>query len=197
MFPFAWHHVIARFCVTWRQLRDSHIYSITYSIPDACLPPHLSYFPKQQMGNSPGHGGLPGSGIRPASYREFRRIWSCLHHILKHSNPPLDKTQHLMTETAPDRPCPRATYRWDKKGPRTKFGALTCMVTNRSSTITSFVRLYNVKSQWKNRFESETYKSAPMVALYWLLKRLLTYWFMRDVFPTLKKVSGQCKPHRL
>ena len=24
-----------------------------------------------------------------------------------------------------------------------------------------------------------------MVALYWLLKRLLTYWFINDVFPTL------------
>ena len=30
-----------------------------------------------------------------------------------------------------------------------------------------------------------TYKSAPIVALYWLLNRLLTYWFMREVFPTL------------
>ena len=28
-------------------------------------------------------------------------------------------------------------------------------------------------------------KSAPIVALYWLLKRLLTYWFIRDVLPTL------------
>jgi hypothetical protein len=25
-----------------------------------------------------------------------------------------------------------------------------------------------------------------MVALYWLLNRLLTYWFIRDVFPTLQ-----------
>jgi hypothetical protein len=33
----------------------------------------------------------------------------------------------------------------------------------------------------------ESYKSAPMVALYWLLKRLLTYWFMREVLPTLDK----------
>lgn len=44
----------------------------------------------------------------------------------------------------------------------------TCIVTRRSSTMTSFVR-----------------KSAPIVALYWLLKRLLTYWFMSDVLPTL------------
>ncbi len=27
-------------------------------------------------------------------------------------------------------------------------------------------------------------KSAPMVALYWLENFLLTYWFMREVFPT-------------
>jgi len=25
----------------------------------------------------------------------------------------------------------------------------------------------------------------PMVALYWFENRLLTYWFIRDVFPTL------------
>ena len=31
------------------------------------------------------------------------------------------------------------------------------------------------------------YKSAPIVALYWVLKRLLTYWFMSDVLPTLLK----------
>ena len=47
--------------------------------------------------------------------------------------------------------------------------ALTCMVTSLSSTITSFVR-----------------KSAPIVALYWLLNFLFTYWFMSEVFPTLK-----------
>lgn len=45
---------------------------------------------------------------------------------------------------------------------------LTCIVTRRSSTMTSFVR-----------------KSAPIVALYWLLNFLFTYWFMREVFPTL------------
>lgn len=44
----------------------------------------------------------------------------------------------------------------------------TCIVTSRSSTITSFVR-----------------KSAPIVALYWLLNFLFTYWFIREVFPTL------------
>ncbi len=47
---------------------------------------------------------------------------------------------------------------------------LTCIVTNRSSTITSLVR-----------------KSAPIVALYWLLNFLFTYWFINDVLPTLKR----------
>jgi hypothetical protein len=30
-----------------------------------------------------------------------------------------------------------------------------------------------------------TNKSAPIVALYWLLNLLFTYWFMSEVFPTL------------
>ena len=41
------------------------------------------------------------------------------------------------------------------------------MVTSLSSTCISLVR-----------------KSAPIVALYWLENFLLTYWFMREVFPT-------------
>lgn len=44
---------------------------------------------------------------------------------------------------------------------------LTCIVTSLSSTMTSFVR-----------------KSAPIVALYWLLNRLFTNWFISDVLPT-------------
>merc|ERR1719272_2296416 len=42
-----------------------------------------------------------------------------------------------------------------------------CIVTNRSSTMTSFVR-----------------KSAPMVALYWLENLLFTYRFINEVLPT-------------
>ena len=49
----------------------------------------------------------------------------------------------------------------------------TCMVTRRSSTMTSFVR-----------------KSAPIVALYWLLNFLLTYWFINEVLPTLVLSMG-------
>ena len=43
-------------------------------------------------------------------------------------------------------------------------------MTSRSSTITSLVR-----------------KSAPMVALYWEVNFLFTYWFISDVFPTLSE----------
>lgn len=45
---------------------------------------------------------------------------------------------------------------------------VTCIVTSLSSTMTSFVR-----------------KSAPIVALYWLLNFLFTYWFINEVLPTL------------
>lgn len=55
-----------------------------------------------------------------------------------------------------------------------KDSPFTCIVTNLSSTITSLVR-----------------KSAPMVALYWLLNFLFTYWFMRDVLPTLQKQNSE------
>ena len=43
----------------------------------------------------------------------------------------------------------------------------TCIVTRRSSTMTSLVR-----------------KSAPIVALYWFENLRLTYWFISDVLPT-------------
>lgn len=52
---------------------------------------------------------------------------------------------------------------------KTRDGDITCIVTMRSSTITSLVR-----------------KSAPIVALYWLVNFLLTYWFISDVLPTLE-----------
>ena len=48
------------------------------------------------------------------------------------------------------------------------------MVTRRSLTVTSLVK-----------------KSAPMVALYWLLNFLVTYWFISDVLPTLQGESEQ------
>lgn len=66
----------------------------------------------------------------------------------------------------------------------------TCIVTRRLSTVTSFVRLRGSKKR-EQGYEREkgTYKSAPMVALYWELNRELTNWFMSEVFPTLDRRS--------
>jgi hypothetical protein len=65
------------------------------------------------------------------------------------------------------------------------------MVTRVSSTMTSFVKLDGdkVSSQYGEPTArwSGTHKSAPIVALYWLLNRLLTYWFIKEVFPTLQE----------
>ena len=59
---------------------------------------------------------------------------------------------------------------YDKTSSSPSTCVLTCIVTSLSSTMTSFVK-----------------KSAPIVALYWLLNFLFTYWFINDVLPTLKK----------
>jgi hypothetical protein len=45
------------------------------------------------------------------------------------------------------------------------------------------------KGEEARRRGEMTHKSAPMVALYWFEKRLLTYWFIRDVFPTLFSID--------
>lgn len=76
-----------------------------------------------------------------------------------------------------------STQAWSKHPSQQEF-LLTCIVTSLSSTMTSFVR-----------------KSAPIVALYWLLNFLFTYWFMSDVFPTLyrktKRLGRLLLQHRL
>lgn len=66
------------------------------------------------------------------------------------------------------------TAKFTKMEPFQFYSCCTCIVTSRSSTITSLVR-----------------KSAPIVALYWLLNFLLTYWFIREVFPTLADTRQQ------
>lgn len=74
---------------------------------------------------------------------------------------------------------------------RIMFDRQTCIVTERSSTITSFVRLCvakKTKSETRRRHgrsTSASHKSAPIVALYCGLNRLFTYWCMSDVLPTL------------
>lgn len=63
---------------------------------------------------------------------------------------------------------PNLVIKYEQKVYCTLRMYITCIVTNLSSTMTSFVR-----------------KSAPMVALYWPLNLLLTYWFIKEVLPTL------------
>ena len=36
-----------------------------------------------------------------------------------------------------------------------------------------------------------------MVALYWLLNFLFTYWFISDVLPTLRAAAGRCQTSTL
>lgn len=54
-----------------------------------------------------------------------------------------------------------------------RCSGLACIVTERSSIRTSFVR-----------------KSAPMVALYWLENFFVTNWFISEVLPTLPRDDG-------
>ena len=57
------------------------------------------------------------------------------------------------------------------------------MVTTRSSTTSSLVR----KSAPRRGQQTSPRVDlcSPIVALYWFENRLLTYWFIRDVLPTL------------
>lgn len=72
------------------------------------------------------------------------------------------------------RPSSKQVHQLQPAAQHARTRALACMVTSRSSTCTSFVR-----------------KSAPMVALYWLLNFLFTYWFISDVLPTLRAARAR------
>lgn len=67
-----------------------------------------------------------------------------------------------------------------RRAARSEYGALTCMVTFLSSISISLVK-----------------KSAPMVALYSLENLRCTYWFMRDVFPTLCDTMGKVRREKV
>src|SRR3989338_6457025 len=105
---------------------------------------------------------LLGLKIHRAKRSCFQKFWQLYSHILVHMNQLHDKTQLLMIGNVLD-------LLWLIKIFCFSVPAVSqiCMVTRRSSTITSFVK-----------------KSAPMVALYWLLNFLFTYWFIREVLPT-------------
>ena len=101
--------------------------------------------------------------------------WNCLerwHQRPEHNNQLHGRMQHLVTEIflVLD-----IKISWSKgfKNVDNNINSVIpavsqiCMVTSRSSTMTSLVR-----------------KSAPMVALYWLENLRLTYWFISEVLPT-------------
>ena len=132
---------------------------------------------------------LPGLGTHHANCPVSWRCWELWHQKQEHSSQLLCKTQLLNSGTAPGQLYPKSIKElignkyqlwstkqrfcvWEMLGQETEPHP-TCIVTNLSSTITSFVR-----------------KSAPMVALYWLLNFLFTYWFISEVLPTLERYYG-------
>lgn len=131
--------------------------------------------PIQQMGSVPGRVGWLGLEIRRAMSPDSWMYLVQSHQIPGHSSQRHDRTPHPMIESAPGPRYPKSvTKQWQGKkcmsfyAMQMVFLWFTYIVTTRSSTTTSFVK-----------------KSAPIVALYWLENRLLTYWFIKEVFPTL------------
>ena len=89
------------------------------------------------------------------------------------------------TESAPDQLCPIAVEKtteglWKEKACMTHY-------LHGDQTIIDHDLLGQAVDGEKERSRRswDTHKSAPIVALYWLLNRLLTYWFISDVLPTL------------
>ena len=100
-----------------------------------------------RKGNSRDLEGLLGQGIHPSSCPKYQSSWSCLRRTPARSNRRLCKKLHQETGNVLGLPCPITDTDqrcWDEESRPPS----TCIVTTRSSTITSFVR-----------------KSAPMVAL--------------------------------
>lgn len=153
--------------------------------PASYYPPHQSCSLGQQRGSSPGHVGSLESRTRLANCLGSRTTLSCSRRIRAHSNLRPDRMQHQVTGTALAQLCPIAVNVSMSASLVSNEKQLTCMVTRRSSTMTSFVKLHIVKHQAGHAATDATHKSAPMVALYWLLNRLFTYWFINDVLPTL------------
>lgn len=141
-----------------------------------------SCYREQQKGSCQGLWDRLGWGTRLSSCRGSRRSWRHWRRTPTHSNQLLCRRQHPSFGNALDRQYPRSS---EDKQVNTRDSLTeqwyrhTCIVTRRSSTITSLVK-----------------KSAPMVALYWLLNFLFTYWFMSEVFPVLKGVSWRAREKR-
>jgi len=142
--------------------------------------PRRPYCQQQQRGSFQDPVVRLGLRTRLASYLMIWMNLGLKRRKLKRSNPLHGRKQRPRTGIFLDLPYPKSgekkkhhlmksTIRPQRILIKTYFVYffVTCIVTNLSSTMTSFVR-----------------KSAPIVALYWLENFLLTYWFMRDVFPT-------------
>ena len=101
-----------------------------------------------RMGNYQDLWEMPESRTHLANYQGYRNSLSCWHHTLTHSSRRLDRMPHQAIEISLVQQYPRAILISVITHFVPKYMFLTCIVTNRSSTSTSFVR-----------------KSAPIVAL--------------------------------
>lgn len=134
------------------------------TLPYALIHPHQPYYLKPQKENYQDHAAK----LVPKTHHAIARVIhnSCYysHRKPKHSNLHHDKMQHLMIENVLGRLYPKSKTKSFfylesvQEGTFLCNFSFTCIVTNLSSTITSFVR-----------------KSAPIVALYCPLNFLLTY----------------------
>lgn len=127
------------------------------------------------MENARGSVDSLGLRIHLAKNRGSWMCWELSYRTPGRSSLHRDKKLHRATGSAPGQLCPKSLFGWEivfvylclLSGNVQQKLCLTCIVTTRSSTTTSFVK-----------------KSAPIVALYWLENRLFTYWFISDVLPT-------------
>ena len=124
----------------------------------------------------------PVSRIRPSNCPGSQKSWQHSRQRQERSSRHPCRKRHPGSGIVPGQLCPTSVWNIEVRSSGDANMLMnkcfpTCMVTSLSSTVTSLVR-----------------KSAPIVALYWLLNFLLTYWFMSDVFPTLplQKNVGQC-----
>ena len=121
--------------------------------------PHRFCFPRRWRQNSVDLSETLGSKTHLSNYSDFQMIWHCWHRKLTHNNLLHDRTPLQEIENVLDLLYPKAMATsilvHDRKCG--EEGMRTCIVTTLSSTTVSFVR-----------------KSAPMVALYWVLNFLFT-----------------------
>jgi hypothetical protein len=148
----------------------SAFYISRLCLPFALTRLHRFCYPILQKGNYQDRVVTLVPRIHHAIARATRNSCYYLHHTQVHSSRRHGKMRHLMIGIFLDLLYPKSIFL--SVLCVKSVGKHTCIVTNLSSTITSFVK-----------------KSAPIVALYCPLNLLLTYWFINDVLPTLRKSS--------